>query len=442
MLILHIADIHFRHPECNTNMDADRPFRTALVNDVRDQVGRLGCIDAILVGGDIAYRGHAEEYSVALEWLRQLTSAAGCTMEDVFVVPGNHDVDRNVIKTQRSVSNAQRAISSATNERRERELLDQLRDEHAGPILLAPLASYNEFAASFNCQVYAPDRVSWQQDRPLGAGYTLRIHGLTSTLLSGAGMGASQDDTRDSLYLSPLQTVLDPIDGIVNLVLCHHPPDWFMDHDAVEDAISGRSALQFFGHKHRQRINRDATYVRVAAGAVNPDRNEPGWEPGYNLVKLDVVEERGAHYLDVEAHLLCWQTNPDCFRPRLAEDRRPVFQRRLPLRNPPTRPAIPPGAAAGTSPAPTHVGGAEASGVAPDGEATAMSEPKTRNLVFRFWELASSQRREIAQRFGLITDEDMKLPEPERYGRALLRAHERGLLEQIGTEIERFEKGV
>jgi hypothetical protein len=68
-----------------------------------------------------------------------------------------------------------------------------------------------------------------------------------------------------------------------------------------------------------------------------------------------------------------------------------------------------------------------------------MSEPRTRNLVFRFWKLSSSQRREIAQRLKLIGDGDMKLAEPERYGRALTRASEGGRLEDLAAEIERME---
>jgi hypothetical protein len=69
-----------------------------------------------------------------------------------------------------------------------------------------------------------------------------------------------------------------------------------------------------------------------------------------------------------------------------------------------------------------------------------MSESRTRNLVFRFWNLASSQRREIASRLELITEDDMRLPEPERYGRALMRASERGILERVAEELERLER--
>ena len=68
-----------------------------------------------------------------------------------------------------------------------------------------------------------------------------------------------------------------------------------------------------------------------------------------------------------------------------------------------------------------------------------MSETSTRNLVFRFWKLTASKRRDIALRLKLIETSELGLPEPERYSRALLRAGERGLLNQVAVEIERTE---
>lgn len=58
------------------------------------------------------------------------------------------------------------------------------------------------------------------------------------------------------------------------------------------------------------------------------------------------------------------------------------------------------------------------------------------NLVFRFWNLTISQRREITLSLGLIEESEMSLPEPERYGRALLRASERGLLDRLLLKME------
>ena len=68
-----------------------------------------------------------------------------------------------------------------------------------------------------------------------------------------------------------------------------------------------------------------------------------------------------------------------------------------------------------------------------------MGDAITRNLVFRFWNLTASKRREITLRLGLITKDELGLPEPERYGRALIRAFERGKLEELAREVAQKE---
>lgn len=167
MLLLHISDIHFRYPQCNTEMDADRPYRTYLIRDVRSRTTELGPVEAILVSGDIAFRGAPEEYDAAYDWISKLADASGCSLERVFVVPGNHDVDRKIALDSASIRNAQLAIARLPVDQREQELFEQFTDAVAGKALLAPIKAYNEFAARFNCQVYAPDKLSWHQDLPL-----------------------------------------------------------------------------------------------------------------------------------------------------------------------------------------------------------------------------------------------------------------------------------
>jgi predicted MPP superfamily phosphohydrolase len=432
MLLLHLSDIHFREPDCeNPDLDPERPIRTVMLRDARQRIQTLGPVDAILVGGDIAYKGHKQEYVAAFNWLKELAEATGCCLERVFVVPGNHDVDRSITAGQTSVRNAQAAIARALTNDRDRELRAQLNDPHTGQALFASVAEYNEFAKLFNCQIYSPDRLYWKQELPLKDGVRLRIFGLTSILLSGIN---GQNDTRESLYLSPLQTVLDPVDDVINLVISHHPPDWFMDQDDVDDAIRSRAAIHIFGHKHRQRIYKDDSYVRFGAAAVNPDRNETGWQPGYNLININVVGEGLSRSLEINAHLLQWQSNPDMFRPALTSQREPVNYHKIPI--PTHNPTVSENSYQNILVEPML--GSESREDVVDVEA-AMGNESTRNLVFRFWNLTVSQRREITLRLGLIEQDEISLPEPERYGRALMRAGERDMLLQLADEINKVE---
>jgi hypothetical protein len=69
-----------------------------------------------------------------------------------------------------------------------------------------------------------------------------------------------------------------------------------------------------------------------------------------------------------------------------------------------------------------------------------MGEEDTRDLLYRFWNLNSSQRRYIAKGLGLLEEGEMRLPEPERYGRALIRAGQRNLMDKIAAEVAKLEK--
>ena len=80
---------------------------------VRENAREGGFVDAILVGGDIAFKGSPAEYKVARAWLLELARQCGCPPEGIYVVPGNHDVDRGVCARLMAISNAQDAIAAA-----------------------------------------------------------------------------------------------------------------------------------------------------------------------------------------------------------------------------------------------------------------------------------------------------------------------------------------
>lgn len=430
MLMLHISDIHFKSPEClDPFLDPDFAIRAIMMQDLAQQVSELGNIGAILVGGDIAYKAAQDEYDSALNWLQQLAAISGCPKERIFVVPGNHDVDRGYIKKHVSTQAAQHHIASASRDNRERRLRQQLADDAGGQSLLAPHAEYNVFAARFGCQIW-PAKPFWHQDLALEGGVTLRIYGLTSTLLSGQN---GEDDAQGGLYLSPLQTALIPTPNTVNLVLVHHPTDWLDDRDAVEDDLTSRARFHLFGHKHRQRAIL-GQYVRVGAAAVNPSRNEHPYDPGYNLIRLEVAGQDNDRKVLVELRQRHLQDNPECFVPRLDLDRNGISKAVIPIPLVPNFPAV-----SGATALPAQSRNAAEGRIAlPDAEA-AMGETDTRDLLYRFWALTSSQRRSIAQELRLLEEGEMKLPEPERYGRALIRAGQRNLINEVAAAVARLE---
>lgn len=86
LTLLHLSDIHFRTPICKSGHDPDAPYRPALLMDASQRSQSLGVVDAILVGGDIAFKGHTEEYDVAIEWLYCLADQCHCARAIEFML--------------------------------------------------------------------------------------------------------------------------------------------------------------------------------------------------------------------------------------------------------------------------------------------------------------------------------------------------------------------
>jgi predicted phosphodiesterase len=432
MLMLHISDIHFKSPDClDAWTDPDSAIRTRMMRDLTAQVQILGPIDAILICGDIAYKAAPDEYHSALSWIQQLSQISGCSKERIFVVPGNHDVDRATIKSSISIKNAHHAIASTELAKREKKLREQLRDEATGQILLQAHAAYNAFAAPFGCQIW-PAKPFWHQDIPLDGGVSLRLYGLTSTLLSGR---EGNDDKERDLYLCPLQTVLDPAPNVLNLVMVHHPIDWLSDGEQVDEALTTRAAFHLFGHKHKQRLVREHSYVRFASAAINPSRDEQPFDPGYNLIRLSVEGDGPGRQVRVKVRQRRMQDNPERFISIMTPQGGDTFESIISVPVEANLPLAAPFAAAGENNSKAEIMAIE---VTEDAEA-AMGEETARDLLYRFWNLASSQRREIATKLNLLKEGEINLPEPERYGRALIRAAEMQIIDKVAAEVAKLE---
>jgi hypothetical protein len=72
----------------------------------------------VLVTGDISFSGKRDQYGRAGFWLVDLCKAIACSEENVWMVPGNHDADRDrmkkVTKTLNETMHPDRAIGTGS----------------------------------------------------------------------------------------------------------------------------------------------------------------------------------------------------------------------------------------------------------------------------------------------------------------------------------------
>ncbi len=231
MLILHISDLHFRAGEVGTTMDPNAHLRNEMTIDAAKMCASLGVRpDVIVISGDVAFAGAEAEYVFAYEWLEQLCERCQVDLSKIFVIPGNHDIVREIARKPivRSVQSAIRTSNELTQEGTMRE---QLSDSESGPLLYRSIGPYNDFAEQFFCSLYPPDRTICVREVFFRDGSRLRLLGLNSTFLCG-----ERDKPKDLLVdSSAFQITTEP--GIENLVMCHHPYTWLANGEQLDDHL-------------------------------------------------------------------------------------------------------------------------------------------------------------------------------------------------------------
>jgi hypothetical protein len=283
---VHLSDIHFQRKSGKDHYDLDADLRNELEQDL-SQLNKDFPIKGILITGDIAFSGHAEEFKTAESWLAKLCDLVGCDQSSVWCVPGNHDVDRSIVQSSDALQTYHRELRQTALAELDDRIAKVLRDSAMGPLLLAPLQNYNRFATKFQCAV-DHQCLWWEDDFEMNDGSILRFRGLNSVLVSDT----KDDDGQNRLVLGSFQPAANRQEGVEYLTLCHHPPTWFFDADEAERCFKARIRIQLFGHKHRHTVDRINDSLRITAGATHPDRREPKWIPRYNLISFTVKEDQ------------------------------------------------------------------------------------------------------------------------------------------------------
>lgn len=282
-VFLHLSDIHFRANRSGDVHDQDSDLRNELERDLRTiRTKKVQKIDGIIVSGDIAFAGKSDEFAIAKDWLEHIAELIDCPSDCIMVTPGNHDVDRSLITDGCDIERLHHEIRAPdSTPMRDAVVAGFLRDDAQATELFSTIAAYNDFARKYGCAV-SGNAPYWERDFQLSCNHTLRIRGMTSTLVSGPLDSLA---THKMVY-GGAQRQLMRQDEVIRVVVGHHPPSWTMEGDDADKAFSDRSALQLFGHKHDQWLTPAGKGMRVIAGAVHPDRNDSHWDPRYSLIAV------------------------------------------------------------------------------------------------------------------------------------------------------------
>lgn len=298
---LHISDIHF-HP--NTEW-RDSVARSGLLTYLRQEFDRDDSPrpDFIFCTGDIAYgeTGSSplgDQYAQAKTFFDELLVVCGrggvsMSKDCLFVVPGNHDVNRKRINSHAQAtltdwSKAASAHALTINQEfnnRTQEFKDAVRR----------LDEYAQFVR---------DYLPHQQDAEGRHRYAniIDVDGLKIGIagFNSAWSCAGPEDDRTVWLAAEWQfnaARKEIGEADVRIGLIHHPVDWL--NEAERDIATRRISTDFHfwlhGHSHNAWVVPTQYNVFVAAGALGAQASE---EFGINLVRLNLTELIGT----VELH--------------------------------------------------------------------------------------------------------------------------------------------
>ncbi|MDC3953846.1 metallophosphoesterase family protein [Polyangium jinanense] len=254
---LHLSDLHLR-PQRVKRYDQDRVLRGLV--DFLEQDHQRFPLDLIFITGDLAHSGKPEEFELVVDLFQRILDVTGVPPSHFFVVPGNHDVDRDVGRWLRRTLD------------KDEEAIVFFEDEHARRFHTQKLEAYRVALASL-----------LGEDRTLGLGVganaveVVTVRGARIAVASfNSAFFAQGDDDHGKLWLGE-PNVDRAGDRIADegaqaaIALLHHPFEELheLERDIIEHRFERLFDLVLRGHMHQPKSRGIASqrggFVELAA---------------------------------------------------------------------------------------------------------------------------------------------------------------------------------
>ncbi|MEF3353135.1 metallophosphoesterase [Paenibacillus sp. GYB006] len=276
-IILHLSDLHY---DINNSKDIDIVL-AALKEDIKKQGLKF---NYIFFNGDLVNKGNdLESYELAVEkFIKPLLEITGLTVNEFFVVPGNHEVDRGAIN--------QFVDGNLTEKFSDRDILNSFIDKiEEQQQLLVRLNKYHNFVRDIHKEnSYLYNR------NPLSTTYVFDHHeikiGLACLNSAWGAYGGDEDFGKILLGERQVDNAIDELKHCdYKIAMIHHPIEWLKDFDreSVYDRLIAGFNLVLTGHIHSQNYreiafdNHNTIFLKCASIFQGRTIN------GYSILKLN-----------------------------------------------------------------------------------------------------------------------------------------------------------
>lgn len=244
--------------------------------------------DLVFFTGDIAYGqiGSSSEGSITEQFSGASKFFEGIrrsfdpviAVENVFLVPGNHDVNRDCVTDDQTQWLASQKDDSQINLLIQETSLQWRR-------YIERLHDYRHFLQEhFPHLLQDPDRLTYAIIREI-QGVRVKIIGLNTAWSS------CQDGEKGKLWMGSHWQVENAVmsSGIADMTisLMHHPSNWLVpcEDPRLNRELERDTDFSLHGHEHQEWVTELRSHTRIAAGACY-ERSDR--ENGYNFVDVDL----------------------------------------------------------------------------------------------------------------------------------------------------------
>ena len=292
---LHISDLHTSN---RTGWDAERVLRK-LKADLcyMEQEHRLHP-DLIFFTGDAAFgqmpgESLSDQYKGVHNFFESVRKSFDpiIPQSSVFIVPGNHDVNRDAVNSgDHLLLDSQRSMDFVNSQ------IQNLKTEWKS--IMNRLADYRSFldVNGYAHLLQDKDRLTYSVDRSIYEDVVVRVVGLNSA------WSCYHDDEKGHLWLAGRWQIAHASqqrpNALISVLLMHHPMNWFVqyeDRQGLRNEIRSDFSFHLHGHEHEGWVEQSNNHTRIAAGACYETSESS--QNGYNFVRLDLETQKGKVWL-------------------------------------------------------------------------------------------------------------------------------------------------
>lgn len=310
--ILHVSDLHERvvidstEPERAAKIRNDQPTRYFVLEKFGETLRTFlreteVPIDIACFTGDIADFGLAEEYTAATTRIDALLSAANVTRDRLFMVPGNHDINRQVeAQAWKAVRKAAQGNPIGVSKWMGGQTAPRgVSLEQREAVLLRGKAFW-DWVSNYGRDELLPSKSHHQR-----LGYCAQVKhtpfkfsvlGLDTAWLSG------EEHEKGKLHLTRHQLLRVASDAQghrlsgFRLALAHHPLGDLADGEQIRiDLGSGCADLLLYGHQHEAKAldtqDPDRECRTLAAGSLYEGDEGDKWVNAFHVLDAHLDDQ-------------------------------------------------------------------------------------------------------------------------------------------------------